>query len=141
MFFNNKHYVGGYGDGIIYEISNTTYTDNGATIRRTRTAPPVLSTNRERLFFHRIELEFKAGTGLATGTGSDPQAMLSWSNDGGRTWSSEYWTDIGEIGEYTTRAIWRRTGQARQRMFRLEVSDPIECVIVGSYADITKGRA
>jgi len=42
-----------------------------------------------------------------------PQAMLRWSNDGGSTWSREYWVTIGQEGKYKNRAIWRRLGMAR----------------------------
>jgi hypothetical protein len=47
---------------------------------------------------------------LSTGQGEDPQAMLRWSNDGGSTWSNEYWTSIGKQGKYQNRAIWRQAG-------------------------------
>ena len=61
-----------------------------------------------------------------------PQAMLRWSNDGGSTWSKEYWQDIGQQGKYTHRAIWRRLGMARDRIFEVVVTDPIKAVIVSA---------
>jgi hypothetical protein len=48
--------------------------------------------------------------GLATGQGSDPQAMLRWSNDGGLTWGNEHWASIGKMGKTHARVIWRRLG-------------------------------
>lgn len=67
-----------------------------------------------------------------TQTTSDPQAMLRWSNDGGSTWSNEHWTSVGRIGRYTNRAIWRRLGQARDRIFEVSVSDPVNFVIISA---------
>jgi hypothetical protein len=64
--------------------------------------------------------------------GANPQAMLRWSNDGGSTWSNEHWVGIGQIGRYKNRAIWRRLGMARDRIFEVSVSDPIKCVIVSA---------
>jgi hypothetical protein len=64
--------------------------------------------------------------------GSDPKAMLRWSNDGGSTWSHEYWVSIGKIGKYKNRAIWRRLGMARDRVFELVITDPINAVIVAA---------
>jgi hypothetical protein len=62
----------------------------------------------------------------------NPQAMLRWSNDGGSTWSKEYWQDIGQQGKYRHRAMWRRLGMARDRVFEVVVTDPIKAVIVSA---------
>lgn len=64
--------------------------------------------------------------------GADPQAMLRWSNDGGSTWSSEHWTSIGKQGRYLNRAIWRRLGTARDRIFEVAITDPVKAVIVSA---------
>jgi hypothetical protein len=62
----------------------------------------------------------------------NPQAMLRWSNDGGSTWSKEYWQDIGQQGKYKNRAIWRRLGMSRDKIFEVVVSDPVKAVIVSA---------
>jgi hypothetical protein len=62
----------------------------------------------------------------------NPKAMLRWSNDGGSTWSKEYWQNIGQQGKYKNRAIWRRLGMARDRIFEVVVSDPVKAVIVSA---------
>jgi hypothetical protein len=61
-----------------------------------------------------------------------PQAMLRWSNDGGSTWSREYWVTIGQLGKYKNRAIWRRLGMARDRVFEVAITDPVNAVIVSA---------
>jgi hypothetical protein len=63
---------------------------------------------------------------------TNPKAMLRWSNDGGSTWSSEHWVSIGQLGRYQNRAIWRRLGQARDRIFEVSISDPVKAVIVSA---------
>jgi hypothetical protein len=75
--------------------------------------------------------------GNATGvvispTTTNPQAMLRWSNDGGSTWSKEYWVQIGGLGKYQNRAIWRRLGMARDRVFEVSITDPVNAVIVSA---------
>jgi hypothetical protein len=65
-------------------------------------------------------------------TTDNPQAMLRWSNDGGSTWSNEHWTSVGQMGKYQNRAIWRRLGQARDRIFEVSVSDPVNFVIISA---------
>jgi hypothetical protein len=69
----------------------------------------------------------------------NPQAMLRWSNDGGSTWSKEYWQDIGQQGKYKNRAIWRRLGMARDRIFEVVVSDPVKAVIVSANLKASSG--
>lgn len=71
--------------------------------------------------------------------GANPQAMLRWSNDGGSTWSNEYWVSIGKQGRYSNRAIWRRLGTARDRIFEVSISDPINAVIVSANLKASAG--
>ena len=68
-----------------------------------------------------------------------PQAMLRWSNDGGSTWSNEHWVTIGQQGKYKNRAIWRRLGMARDRVFEVVVSDPVKAVIVSANLKASQG--
>jgi hypothetical protein len=65
-----------------------------------------------------------------------PQAVLSWSDDGGHTWSNDHVAPMGRQGEYRARVIWRRLGAARNRTFRLAISEPIKKVLIGSYMDM-----
>jgi hypothetical protein len=69
-----------------------------------------------------------------------PQAMLRWSNDGGSTWSREYWVTIGQQGKYKNRAIWRRLGMARDKVFEVSITDPVNAVIVSANLKATQGE-
>jgi hypothetical protein len=139
--------VGDYQDGSIYEIDKNNYTDNGQYTRRLRRAPHFVS-DFQRQYFDELQIQFQPGVGLTGITtplnneivGADPQAMLRWSNDGGSTWSKEYWTSIGKIGKYKNRAIWRRLGMARDRVFEVVVSDPINAVIISANLKATAGE-
>jgi hypothetical protein len=75
-----------------------------------------------------------------TAVNVDPQAMLRWSNDGGSTWSNEHWTSIGKIGKYKNRAIWRRLGWSRDRIFEVVVTDPVKAVIVSANLKAEEGE-
>ena len=68
-----------------------------------------------------------------------PQAMLRFSNDGGSTWSREYTVTIGQTGKYKNRAIWRRLGMARDRVFEVSISDPVNAVIISANLKATAG--
>jgi hypothetical protein len=71
---------------------------------------------------------------------TNPQAMLRWSNDGGSTWSKEYWSSIGQLGKYKNRIIWRRLGWSRDKVFEVVVTDPIKAVIVSANLKATVGE-
>jgi len=137
-YFNNMYIVGDYQNGKLYSIENAVYTDDGATIRRLRRAKH-LTTDLQRQYFEEFQIQFQPGVGLPTGQGQDPQAMLRWSNDGGSTFSNEHWVTIGKIGNYLNRAIWRRLGWSRDRIFEVVITDPIKAVIVSANLKASAG--
>jgi hypothetical protein len=158
--FANMSLVGDWENGQIYMLDPNTYTDDGKEIRRVRRAPHLVS-DFQRQYFSELQILFQPGVGLSGNIitqyspsnavaglgiagfavagqnslatlGANPQAMLRWSNDGGSTWSNEHWTSIGVQGAYKNRAIWRRLGQSRDRIFEVVVTDPIKAVIVAA---------
>jgi hypothetical protein len=134
-FAFGRHLVLDYSNGRIYELDLDAYTDDGETLRALRRTQHQSAEGR-RLFWATLQVEMESGVGLSSGQGSDPQAMLRWSDDGGRTWSSEHWRSMGRLGEYRTRAIWRRLGQSRDRVYELVITDPVKRVIVDAWADV-----
>jgi hypothetical protein len=137
-FFQGFTLVGDYDNGKIYALKNDIFTDDGQQVRRLRRCPHLVS-DFQRQFFDELQIQFQPGVGASTGQGDDPQAMLRWSNDGGSTWSNEHWTSIGQIGKYKNRAIWRRLGTARDRIYEVVVTDPVKCVIVSANLKASSG--
>lgn len=134
--FNDVNYVGDYRNGNIYALDLNNYTDNGDIVRRVRTGPHI-HNDRKRIFFKEFEIDIERGIGTNSGQGEDPQAFLQWSDDGGFTWSNEYWGRFGGRGQYKTRLHWHRLGYSRDRVFRLTVSDPVKVVLIGARGDIS----
>jgi len=130
-FFGNYYIVGDYENGKLYQLNNEVYTEDGNLIRRLRRCPHLV-TDLQRQFFAEMQIQFQPGVGLQTGQGYDPQAMLRWSSDGGSTWSNEHWVSIGKVGKYNNRAIWRRLGWSRDRIYEVAVTDSIKAVIVSA---------
>jgi hypothetical protein len=67
--------------------------------------------------------------------GANPQAMLRWSDDGGHTWSNEHWREMGAIGQYGYRTIWRRLGMTlklRDRVYEVSGTDPVKISVMGA---------
>jgi hypothetical protein len=127
--------VGSHRNGNIYEMTSEAYDDDGDPLVSVRTTGHIRDRQKDGyVFIHRLALDMETGVGDA-GSGADPRAALSWSDDGGHTWSFDYTTSMGPVGAYRTRAVWRRLGCARDRIFRIAISDPVKRVIVG--ADIS----
>lgn len=129
VFFNNKHYIGDYSTNDVHEMDLDVYSENGTTIERIRSVV-YLHAESNPLYMDWLQVIFESGVGLTTGQGSDPQAMLTYSDDSGMTWSSEKWASIGKIGEYLARVRWTQLGRFYQRIFRLKITDPVKVVIV-----------
>ena len=73
---------------------------------------------------------------------SRPEWRLFVSDDGSRTWSRLVKPRaIGVTGEYKTRLRWLKMGQFRQRVMRLECTDPVRRNIIGVYLDTTQGMS
>jgi hypothetical protein len=125
---NNKHYVGDYSNGKIYEMSTDYYDDAGQEIKRVLYSKEIES-GLERTFFPSISIQVEPGVGLESGL--DPQIMLEFSSDGGHVWSNEMWRSAGLVGQYTRRAIWHQQGSGFRRMYRATFTDPVEWRILG----------
>jgi hypothetical protein len=138
MNFANNVMVGDWQNGNIYIQDTKQYTDNGHKIVRQRRCPH-LTADLKRMFHSDLQIQFQPGVGLQSGQGQNPQAMLRWSDDGGSTWSNEHWVSIGQVGQYKNRALWRRLGHARDRIYEVNVSDPINAVIVSANLNALAG--
>lgn len=133
MNLNGNIYVGDYQNGTIYQMTRKAYDDAGAPLVAVRRTPHVWDKGeRNRVRQTWLQVEFTPGQGLSDGQGSDPQIMMRMSNDGGFTWGNEHWTSIGLIGEFQRRAVYRRLGMARDRVYEVRISDPVPRDVVGA---------
>lgn len=121
--------VGDYETGDIYTLDLETYTDNGATLVRERTAP-YPSAENQWFFVDQIELGTQAGVGTNSGQGDTPQAELLISRDAAKTWVSAGLAALGTMSAFLQRTIWRRLGRVRADRFvvRVRQTDPVKCV-------------
>jgi len=135
----NHGLVGDQFSGAIGYLDRVNFTEFGNTMREVLVSPP-LSNERKRTFVSLFELDVETGVGLPTGQGSDPQIMLDWSRDGGRTFVGlSLWDTMGKIGQYLTRVRWLRLGQSRQWYFRVTITDPVRRTIIAASGDVSSG--
>ena len=135
--FGGNIIVGDYENGNIYTLDLDVYADNGGIQKWLRSwrALPSGQNNLKRTAHHSLQLNCESGVGLNDGQGSDPQAMLRWSDDGGHTFSNEHWSPMGKIGAYYHRVFWRRLGMTlklRDRVYEVSGTDPVKIAIMGA---------
>src|SRR5262249_5880468 len=127
-YYAGRTLISDYATNQIYTMSVNQFTDNGQIIIREVITRHILS-NFNRVRISLVYLDMETGVGLQTGQGSNPQIMLQYSKDNGRTWSAERWVSSGLVGQYLTRVLWRRFGSTRDATFRIRMSDPVKFVI------------
>lgn len=76
---------------------------------------------------------------IQDGQGGNANLVLQWSDDFGRTWSSEMKAEIGKAGEYRSRCKFNRLGMARDRVYRVMITDPVKRVILSAELDAVGG--
>jgi hypothetical protein len=132
LYFAGKHLVGDWQNGNVYELDLNTYSDNGNALPAIRSTV-ALQQNLLNLRNASFRLDMDTGVGLTTGQGSDPQAMLRCSKDGGKTWTSSLWRTFGKIGEYSRRCWWHRVGGGERMVFEVTITDPVRRNITGAF--------
>jgi len=117
VFAFGEHLFGDYLDGTIYKLDGTIGTFLGGRVERERTTMSV-SDEENRLRLSSLQLDMEEGIGDGN-TANDDEFWLSYSKDGGHTYSTETFRSAGEGGDWARRVIWRRLGQARNWIFRI----------------------
>ena len=134
-FFDNRHFVA--SGQLLGVMSADTYDEFGNEIRMEWTYQPIYGdSNRAR--HKEFEIVAKAGVGLESG--ASPAIGLSYSDDGGRTFTAMPNRSLGVQGAYEARARWHRLGASRDRVYRCFISDPVERLIQDTQVEVDGGR-
>lgn len=135
------HIMFDYANGNIYQSQLNVMSENGNMMPRIRIGPHNFE-GLKYVFYKTFELDMNVGDGLdGTVQGSNPVATLRYSDDGGYTWSKARAVSIGTLGNRKTRARWRQLGKARDRVFWVEVDDPVPVVMIKAYSDFVEGNS
>lgn len=143
MTLGNKLIVGDRENPILYEMSNTTYTDNTAAIMRERTCQHIVKQSRaggRRTAHKSLRLIADVGVGLAvasTASGFDPQITLYFSDDGAKTFPWSEQRSLGKLGAYQTVIEWQELGSTDvSRVYRIRCSEPVPIRLIEAFLDV-----
>lgn len=137
VFFDNKHLVGDWETGAIYELDLDTYTDNGAAIPRIKSFQH-MTADGARQFFSRMVLDMQAGVGIGA---NDPQVSMRYSDDGGNTWSGLLTASIGKTGQYNSKPCFNRLGMGRDRVFEVSTTAAVRIALQGAFIEAQVGTS
>lgn len=127
-----KQFIGDANSGQVGYLDATIYTEFGDPFYMELVAPPIHGDGKN-VFMPQFELDIETGVGLRTGQGSDPQVMLSYSDDSGYSWSDgELWQSLGATGNGLATVQWNKLGSFFERTMRIRISDPVKRVVLGA---------
>ena len=132
VFAFGEHLFGDVSNGIIYKLDSTVGTIDSTRIPRERITSTIGNEER-RIRISSLQLDMEEGIGDPN-VSTDTAMWMSWSKDGGHTYSNEIDRSAGEAGDYATRLVWRRLGNARNWTFKLRTWTPNPHVLKGLYA-------
>lgn len=103
------------------------------------TFQPVYADHRN-VVHRRFELGISAGQGTATGQGANPLCTLHVSDDSGNTWRARPMREMGRLGEYRRRVQWFNLGASRERVYRIDFSDPVRMIVLDAQLEAEGAR-
>src|ERR1700743_29310 len=133
MYFNGNIIIGDWENGNLYIVSAQTYTDNGVPIVRIKTFLHMLQ-ELNRVSYRNFDCDIETGT-QSPDIGTTPVITLCWSDDRGKTFGFPIEETLGQGGQYKTMVTWNRTGMARDRVFKVQTSEPIRLALNGGFSD------
>lgn len=125
LLYDGVTYVADDTTGQVYALTPGVYADDGQPV--TYLASAFVASIGKPVRCDSIVVQGARGVGLSTGQGSAPITEIRWSDDQGKTWSHWRQSTPGAIGEYRSRAAWRRLGLIREpgRAFEVRTTDPV----------------
>jgi len=140
VYFNRKHIVADYANGNLYELDEAAYSDNGTEIIRVRHSAPLhggdIGAAGKPVEMTRFELIMETGVGLVSGQGDEPEVMLRFSDDGGRTFGTEMRGTVGQLGQFLWKVEWFALGRFDSRILAISTSDPVHICIYSAVAEV-----
>jgi hypothetical protein len=137
MYVYGKNLIGDWENGKIIELNSDLYEDEEGPITHIRTFMHLLNEG-DRATYDQFVADMECGTSVQTSEDDpDPEILLSWSDDRGKSFGNKIAQSLGREGEWLTQPSWNRLGMARDRVFKLEWSANCKTSLNGAWVDVT----
>ncbi len=137
--FNGKAVIGSSQDASLHVLDESSPTESGNPYLFLAQSAP-LHAFPKGLIVDQLDVDIIAGVGITgpDAEAADPQLMLDWSDDGGRTWTGGRMASLGRVGERMAVASFHQLGAAPRagRTFRLSSSSPVVRGILNAEARV-----
>jgi hypothetical protein len=139
--FGSRLIGGDFENGQLYVMDANIYTEAGNYLVSEIITPPVHAFPY-RLIFNGLFVDAATGVGLVSDDGhaARPKLMVSWSDDGGHSYSAERERDLGTTAEYRRVQPIYRMGKCsnKGRMFKFRISSPVQRVMMSVAVDFDR---
>jgi hypothetical protein len=127
--------------GALYKVDEENFTDNGKAITCIRAFPHIIGDNYERASVRRImaDMEVGATAGIIAVPQPGPPVVepptvyLRVSHNGGATYADAIGVALGAQGQYRFVPTWNNLGMARDFVFELSWSTPMQTALNGVF--------
>lgn len=128
----------------IYELRTGITTENGNNIRRIRSTTHI-NDQQNMLMVSAVRFDMETGMGISDEDTlgrytQAPTVMFKYSQNRGRTWSSEIRRTAGRTGEYGTTVEFTKLGASRNFTVEYSITDPCSSSIINGFI-FTKSAA
>jgi hypothetical protein len=156
VYCYGRNHVQRYDTGQIGYLDPDVYTDSGERMKVEWTYSSDAYNKNRRVYHSMLECVLETGLGAdsdVSGAGgyidgyfigfglgssevSDPQILLSISNDGGRKWQPLPMKPLGKLGERFVRVRWWALGSSPDRVYRMSITDPVKLIVTDTELEV-----
>ena len=117
---------------VVYQLEPVAYDDDGTEIERIWTTA-VIEENDKNILHHEIQPQITTGT-VPLSENQDPQVEISYTDDGGFTYSTARSVSLQANAVYGRKVAARGLGNSKRRHYRFRVTDNLEISCIGCRA-------
>lgn len=134
-FMGMNLFLDAYSGKVFIEDYNI-FTEDSLMIKRERTSQEINNEDKY-ISWDKMVIDGNVGQATSMGQGSVPVLMVSWSNNGGYSFTEPKTVFLGAQGNHDFRIRVNKLGTGRRRVYKVSVTDPVDVMIQNFYINGT----